>query len=313
MTLLLALNGMDPAEWARGFARTASDLKIAIAPEVADPEAVTYALTWKPKPGYLKQFANLKVLFSAGAGVDHLTLDPELPDLPIVRVVHDDLTARMTEYVVMNVLMHLRQHLAYAQQQAERNWVQLPQPAADEVRVGILGLGTLGRDSADTLKRIGFQVSGWSRSRQNMEGVACFAGLEELPAFLAQTDILVCLLPLTEDTHGLINARFIDMLARDGVLGGPVLINAGRGGIQVEDDLVAALTDGRLKAASLDVFAPEPLRAESRLWELPNVILTPHVAADSAPGPLAAYVATMIAAYERGEPLRNLVNRKTGY
>jgi glyoxylate/hydroxypyruvate reductase A len=156
-------------------------------------------------------------------------------------------------------------------------------------------------------------VAGWSRSRKALAGIRSFAGEDELPAFLARTDILVCLLPLTPTTRGLLNRRTFSQLARDGVLGGPIVINAGRGGLQVEADLLAALDDGTLSAATLDVFEKEPLPAESPFWSHPKVTVSPHNAADTDPDAISVYVAEQIAAHERGEPLRNVVDRKSGY
>lgn len=313
MTVLVAVKGWDPGHWVDALRARAPGRTVAVAPEAGDPAAVRYALVWKPQPGYLAGFPNLEVIFSLGAGVDHLTSDPALPDRPIVRIVDPDLTMRMTEWVVLQVLMHHRKQRAYDRFQAERRWRQLDQPAAKDVRVGIMGLGVLGADAARALAGLGFQVSGWSRTAKRLPGIATFAGAGELPAFLARTDILVVLLPLTEDTRGLLDGALIDGLARDGRLGGPVLINAGRGGLQDEPAIDAALRDGRLAGASLDVFATEPLPADSPLWTAPNLTVTPHVAAESDPVALSDYVLTMIEGYERGEGLRNTVDRARGY
>jgi glyoxylate/hydroxypyruvate reductase A len=176
-----------------------------------------------------------------------------------------------------------------------------------------MGLGVLGADAAQALRRLGFDVAGWSRNRKAIPGIAGFAGDAELPAFLARTDILVCLLPLTPATRGILNRRTFSLLARDGRLGGPVVINAGRGGLQVEADLLAALDDGTLSAATLDVFETEPLPAASPLWSHPKVTISPHNAADTDPDAISVYVREQIARHERGEPLRNLVDRRLGY
>jgi glyoxylate/hydroxypyruvate reductase A len=176
-----------------------------------------------------------------------------------------------------------------------------------------MGLGELGRDSADVLVRLGFQVAGWSRSKREVPGVQCFAGLDQLSAFLARTDILVVLVPLTAETKGILNASLFKQLARDGVRGAPVVINAGRGGLQVEDDIVAALNDGTLGAVTLDVFNTEPLPPEHPLWSHPKATITPHNAADSDPEAISDYVVAQIEAYERGAPLQNVVDRDRGY
>jgi glyoxylate/hydroxypyruvate reductase A len=274
---------------------------------------VGYALAWKPPAGALSNLANLKAIFSLGAGVDDLVSTPDLPDAPIVRVVNPDLTRRMTEWVVLQVLIHHRQQRAYDRQQAERLWKELPQPAAAEVRVGIMGLGVLGRDAAGVLSRLGFRVAGWSRRPATVADIETFHGAGELDRFLARTDILVSLLPLTPETRGILAMPLFEKLASDGALGGPVLINAGRGGLQVEADIVEAIERGTLIGASLDVFEREPLDPKSRLWSLRNVVVTPHAAAASAPTALIPPILRQIAAHEAGAPLENVVDRKLLY
>ncbi len=186
------------------------------------------------------------------------------------------------------------------------------QPAARDVRVGLLGLGVLGLDAAAKLQALGFDVAGWSRAPKTVAGVATFHGADGLDALLARTDILVCLLPLTPQTKGLLNAALFAKLPRDGRIG-PALINAGRGGAQVEADIVAALDAGMLSGASLDVFESEPLPAASPLWGREDVFVSPHNAAISEPQAVARYVAQQIVAFERGEPLCNVVDRGRGY
>jgi glyoxylate/hydroxypyruvate reductase A len=255
----------------------------------------------------------LKAIFSLGAGVDHLVFRDDLPDAPIVRVVDPDLTRRMTEWVTLQVLMHHRRQRTYDAQQRRREWHEHGQPAAGELRVGIMGMGVLGRDAAAALARLGFQVAGWARRAADVAGVAMFHGREQLGAFLARTDILVSLLPLTAETRGMLNMGLFRQLARDGRLGGPVLINAGRGKLQVETDIVAALDAGVLKGASLDVFETEPLPENSPLWARDDVILTPHCAAASAAYTLVPGLLAAIAEYEASGALQNVVDRARGY
>ncbi len=303
-----------PHRWRERFLRVCPDRAVALIPDdPIDPPLVTFAAVWKPKPGTLRLFPNLQVIFNLGAGVDAVVADATLPDVPLVRVAVDDLTKRMTEYVVMHVLMHHRRQGYYAQSQRDRIWAPKLQWAANDLRVGIMGMGVLGRDAAEVLARLGFDVAGWSSTQKSLPGIPCFAGEAQLPAFLARTDVLVCLLPLTPQTRGILNAKTFAALARGGKLGGPVVINAGRGGLQVEDDILACLDDGTLLAATLDVFGTEPLPAESRFWSHPKVTLSPHNAADTDPDAISVYVAEQIAAFERGEALKNVVDRKTGY
>jgi glyoxylate/hydroxypyruvate reductase A len=317
-TLALLITGgtenWSPARWRERFVRVCSDRPVALLPDdPAEPAAVRYAAVWKPQPGALAAFPNLAAIFNLGAGVDALMADPSVPDVPLVRVADDDLTGRMTEYVVMHVLMHHRHQRYLDACQRDRVWAPQAQRAASAVRVGIMGLGVLGGDAAQVLRRLGFDVAGWSTRRKAIPGIAAFAGDSELAAFLARTDILVCLLPLTPATRGILNRRTFSQLARDGVGGGPVVINAGRGGLQVESDLLSALDDGTLSAATLDVFETEPLPAASPLWSHPKVTVSPHNAADTDPDAISVYVAEQIARHERGEALRNLVDRRLGY
>jgi glyoxylate/hydroxypyruvate reductase len=304
----------SPVRWRERFTTVCPDRAVALLPDdKVDPAAVHFAAVWKPPPGALKTFPNLAAIFNLGAGVDALMADASLPDVPIVRVADEDLTGRMTEYVVMHVLIHHRHQRYVDACQRDRRWAPPAQRAAGAVRVGVMGLGVLGRDAADALWRLGFNVAGWSRTRKAIPGVATFAGAAELGAFLARTDILVCLLPLTPATKGILSRRTFAQLARDGALGGPVVINAGRGGLQVESDLLAALEDGTLAAATLDVFETEPLPAASPLWSHPKVTISPHNAADTDPDAISVYVAAQIARHERGDALQNVVDRRLGY
>ena len=303
-----------PGRWRERFTRVCPDRAVALIPDdPIDPARVRYAAVWKPQPGALRLFPNLGVIFNLGAGVDAVVADETLPAVPLVRVAVDDLTRRMTEYVVMHVLMHHRQQSYYAQSQRQKVWAPRLQWAAGALRVGVMGLGVLGRDAAQVLARIGFDVAGWSATAKSIPGVACFSGGGEFDRFLARTDLLVCLLPLTQATRGILNRRTFERLARDGKLGGPVIINAGRGGLQVEDDILGALDDGTLVAATLDVFGTEPLPADSPFWSNPRVTLSPHNAADTDPDAISVYVAEQIAAFERGETLINVVDRSIGY
>lgn len=315
MSLLVAIKGWSPDAWIERFRRLAPDLSVIDARQPFDPAAITHAAVWKPEPGLLARLPNLGAIFNLGAGVDALLTDPTLPDVPIVRIVDPDLTARMTEWVVMNVLMHHRRVREHAEAQNKSLWLSLPQPAARAVRVGVMGLGVLGRDSAEVLARLGFQVAGWSRSPREVAGIDCYSGEDGLTAFLARTDILVVLLPLTPDTRGILNRDLFGRLARDNHMGGPVVINGGRGGLQVEADILTALDDGTLAAASLDVFEQEPLPAASPLWRHPRVVVTPHCAADSDADALGEAIVAGIRRHARGEGIAAdmLVDRRAGY
>ena len=313
MSLLVALT-WDPQPWVERFKLHLPGRDIVVLGEDFDRSAIRYVATWGPKPGSLSNLPSLEAIFSLGAGVDHLMGYPGLPDVPIVRVSQDDLTHRMSEYVVMHCLMHLREQRRYDADQRARRWdSDRAPPIAGDVRVGVMGFGALGQDAARKLKVMGFDVAGWSRTPKSVEGFKVFSGADELDAFLARTDILVGLLPLTPETRGIFNRRLLQKLARDGRLGGPVLINAGRGGSQVEADILACLDDGTLKAATLDVFETEPLPQDSPLWTHPRVTVSPHNAAVSDPEMTARYIAGQIRRHEAGEPFQNVVDPARGY
>ena len=273
---------------------------------------IKYAVGWNPDEGLFARLPNLKVMFSIGAGVDHMLKDPSLPDLPLVRFVDASLTSRMSEWVCLQCLLHLRQHPSYDRQQTQKIWRELPQPDASDLRVGIMGMGVLGQDAANKLVGLGFQVNGWSRTHKNLPGIGSF-DYSELEPFLAQTDILVGLLPFTPDTSGIFNSSLFARLSSSSPLGAPIFINAGRGQSQVETDIISAIRHGKLKGASLDVFEKEPLPISSPLWELENVVINPHVASVSDVDALAEHISTQIKRFESGQELQFLVDKQAGY
>lgn len=312
--ILLALTGWTPEVWIKELAQAAPDRAVTLEPEGEADPSIHYAVVWKQRPALLSKLPNLKAIFSLGAGVDHVFADPDLPDVPIVRVVSPDLTTRMSEYVVWQVLDHHRLGPRYRAQQANRIWYEdRDQKAAKDITIGIMGLGELGRDAAAKLRVLGFQVSGWSRTEKQVEGVTCHAGEAGLGPFLASADIFVVLLPLTPQTRNILSRDLFVRMSKRGPLGAPVLINAGRGGLQNEADILSALGEGLLSAVTLDVLQQEPLDPESPFWSHPKVTITPHAAAASVPSSLIVPMVRQMDAHERGEPLSNLVDRKAGY
>jgi glyoxylate/hydroxypyruvate reductase len=275
-----------------------------------DSRDIDYVLTFRPPHGVLKSLPHLKLTFSLGAGVDGILADPDYPKhVPLVRFVDHTLSREMAQYCVLHVLMHYRMQRFFDHAQAERKWRQALLPnRAEDTRVGILGLGEIGTLAAERLRNLHFTVAGWSRTRRNVPGIESFAGDNELPAFLARTDILICLLPLTPDTREILNATLFAQLPL-----GAFVINVARGGHLVEADLIAAIDSGHLSGATLDVFNIEPLPEDSPLWSHPKITVTPHIAAISEPRVAAQYVADGIARFERGEPLSNIVDPARGY
>jgi glyoxylate/hydroxypyruvate reductase A len=310
-TLLLHLSDVDEVAWAKRYTEALPDVRVVRRGDAYDPTSVDYAFVWKPKPDAFDGLSGLKAVLSLGAGVDALLKHPKLPQVPIVRFVDADLTQRMSDYVVAQVTMHQRLFTRFRRDQIARHWTQHYPPAAAETHVGIMGLGTLGSDASQRLLALGFTVLGWSRTPKSIAGVKTFAGTA-LDAFLAETDILCCLLPLTPDTTGILDYDLFRKLRRQ-LDGGPVIVNAARGGHQKEADIIRALGDGTLGAASLDVFEKEPLPADSPLWSLDNCYVTPHIAAISNIDAGVRYFSAIIRGHEAGEAFPNLVDRVRGY
>jgi glyoxylate/hydroxypyruvate reductase A len=309
MALLFRSSVDSAARWRDQLGRLTEALEIRLWPEIGDPAEIDYALVWRPEPGLLAALPNLKLILSLGAGVDHLLGDPELPrHLPIVRLVDPHMTDAMSEYVALQVLRLHRGDLDYRAQQEARIWRELDQKNAADRRVGILGLGELGRDAARKLKALGFDVAGWSRGEKAVVGIECHAGPGGLPKLLGRSEILVCLLPLTAETEGILNARTLALLPR-----GAALVNAARGAHLIEEDLFAALASGHISAAVLDVFRDEPLPADHPFWHHPRVVTTPHVAAFTNPATAAPIILDNIRRLEEGRPLLNQIDLARGY
>jgi glyoxylate/hydroxypyruvate reductase len=306
---LLFLSPDDPADlWRAELQARIPDLDVRIWPQVGDPAEIDVALVWRPPPGELARYPNLRAILSLAAGIDGLVADPDLPDVPIARMVDPSLTRTMTEYVLLAVLRHHREFDRFERAQRAREWAYAFPPQAADRRVGIMGLGELGSAAARALVAQGFQVLGWSRTPKMLDGVLSYPGRSELHAFLHPTDILVCLLPLTADTAGILDAAIFAELPH-----GACVINVARGQHLVEGDLLQALDSGHLGGATLDVFREEPLPHGSPLWDHPKVLVTPHVASYSVPSTAADGVAADIRRVSAGEPLLHQVDRARGY
>jgi glyoxylate/hydroxypyruvate reductase len=307
---LLFQSSIDSAErWSAELHRLLPDLEIRVWPQIGDAGEIDAALVWRPPAGLLASLPNLKLIAALGAGVDHVLADPGLPaGVPVVRLVDPYMTASMSEYVQLQVLRLHRQDVIYLAQQHERVWRERPQPNAAGRRVGVLGMGELGRDAALKLSVLGFDVAGWSRTERRLPGIACFHGAAGLRALLGRSEILVCLLPLTPATEGILGAQLFAGLPR-----GAAIVNCARGRHLVEADLVAALDSGQLSAAVLDVFRDEPLPPQHPFWGDPRILVTPHVAAATHAPTAAPVVADNLRRLRQGRPLLHLVDRERGY
>ena len=309
MALLFKSDIERHGAWERALKAADPGLELRIWPEVGDPADIDYALVWAPPHGELKRYRNLKIIFSIGAGTDHLTADPELPrGIPLVRMVEPGLTAGMGEFVTMSVLHHHRFMIDYAIQRQSGIWAEISQTPTWRRRVGIMGLGVLGLEVVDKLKPFGFTLSGWTRSPKQVEGVTCHHGAAGLRDFLAACDILVCLLPLTPDTQGILNTATFAAMPE-----GAAVINVARGGHLVEADLLAALDRGHLSGATLDVFQEEPLPAGHPFWSHPRVIITPHIASMTIPETAARAVVDNIRRFQAGQPMVGVYDWDRGY
>jgi len=307
-TFLYKSDPVRGRQWAEVFARLAPQIDFRIWPDVGDPAQVRFLAAWEPPDGLAARFPNLAVLFSSGAGVDQFDF-AALPDtLPVVRMVEPGIVRGMVEYVAHAVLELHRDMPAYRRQQARGEWRALPVRPASERRVGVLGLGSLGQAVLAQLVGFGFDCAGWSRSRHTVEGVACHAGADELDAFLARTELLVCLLPLTDSTRGFLNAALFSRLRP-----GASLIHVGRGPQLVASDLLDALASGQLREAVLDVTDPEPLPASHPFWTHPQIRVTPHIASMTQPLSAAEAVIENLRRFTAGEPMIGLVDRARGY
>ncbi|MSO69686.1 MAG: glyoxylate/hydroxypyruvate reductase A [Alphaproteobacteria bacterium] len=309
MALLFISHVDSPDDWTRAFAKLMPELEVRAWPNIGRTDEIEVALVWRPPRESLLGLPNLKLIASLGAGVDHLLRDTLLPDgVPVTRFVDDDLTAMMREYAVLHVLACHRRLPEYLELQRNGQWVELPQPLARERKIGIMGLGVLGGAAATRLAGFGFDVAGYSRSAKSLKGVTVFAGRDQLKPFLARTEILVNLLPLTPDTESLIDREALAALPK-----GASFINLGRGGHVVEADLAAALDSGQIKAAILDVFRKEPLPAESPFWRHPRVIVTPHVASITNPESGARKIIENLKRIRQGLAPLNRVDPTIGY
>ena len=299
----------SPDEWRAALQQRIPGLDFRVWPDIGDRSDIAFALTWDLPPGVLSTCANLRCVCSLGQGADHVFRDPDLPrDVWIMRIVDPWMAQAMSEWILLNILRFHRQGPEYEAFQRQRRWVVLPAPETAERRVGVLGLGALGGDVAGKLARLGFDVAGWSRRSRQMDGVRCFHGRDQLRPFLARTQILCNLLPLTPSTNGIINREVLDALPA-----GAFVINSGRGAHVVDDDLLAALDSGHIAGAALDVFNQEPLPPEHCYWTHPRVQVWPHVSAQTNASSGADQVASAIRRVFSDRAPDNLVDRDQQY
>jgi glyoxylate/hydroxypyruvate reductase len=294
--------------WRDTFAEQIPDLEIRVFPEVGNTADIEYLAFMRPDFDAIPPLPKLKAMFSRSAGVEAFIDHPKLPQCPLGKIEPEGGDPMMTEYTVMHVLRFHREMPLYQQAQANREWLRRPIVRPEQRRIGFLGLGLMAKAPALVLKSLGFPVSAWVRSPRKDEDIPIFHGPYQFEPFMSQTDIAVCLLPLTRETEGILCARTFAMMPR-----GAMVINIGRGRHVVEADLIAALDSGQLSYAALDALHPEPLPPDNPLWRHPKITVMPHVARRPTVNQLVTEIAANISSIKSGGGLLQQIDKATGY
>ena len=294
--ILIKIDGERDYEWKEVFSRTIPEFEIRIWPFINDPSEIDFALLWNPPEDLFKTIQKLKIIFSVGAGLDHLTQCPTLPSkVPIIRMIDPSLTKGVIEYVLYHILRIQRRMDDYTKLKLKKHWKRLDHQQSFEICVGIMGVGEIGAAVALNLVSLGYKVCGWSKTNKVFEGVDSYVGLSELSRFLASVNILIIVLPLTSATRNIINSDKLLMLPR-----GSHLINVGRGGLIIEDHLLALIKSGHIASAALDVFENEPLPESHEFWINDNIFITPHIAGQTNPVTAAKFIISNIEKFKLG-------------
>ena len=309
MALLIIAPDLESEMFADELNRLDPDLDIRIWPQMGNADDIEFALTWYHPLGEFAGFKNLQCIASLGAGVDHILRDAELPEgVPVTRVVQSSMSQFMSEYVILSVLHYCRQFDIYKNDQAAKRWQSRIPLLARDIRIGIMGLGQLGADAARKLVFLEFNVAGWSRTPKTIAGVESFAGDDALDDFLSRANILICLLPLTPATEGILNGSLFEKLPA-----GAYVINVARGAHLIEEDLLTALDSGHLAGACLDVFQTEPLPENHPFWDHPKVLITPHISSITDPMAVMPQILENYQRMKSGRPLKHTVDINKGY
>ncbi|MBZ9558564.1 MULTISPECIES: glyoxylate/hydroxypyruvate reductase A [unclassified Modicisalibacter] len=308
MALLYKADPQRGQRWQALFAQHAPDIEFRQWPDIGDPAEIRYLLAWQPPDEIATRLPALEVLFATSAGVDQFDLDRLPATLPVVRMLDPAIERGMIEYATFATLWLHRRMYAYVHQQRARQWQAHPLIDTPSRRIGVLGLGRLGQAIATHLSGYGFTVGGWSRQPKQLPGIDCHAGPEGLRRFLTSSDILICVLPLTDATRGILNGELFAQLPA-----GAAVVNIGRGEHLAEDDLLAALTSGQLSAAVMDVLRQEPPPDDHPFWHHERILLTPHVAAMTQPESAFPVLLDNIRRHQHNEPMIGRIDRQRGY
>ena len=309
MSLVIISKKSNQQDWIRDLHALEPNLDIAVYANDSAREEVDFALAWHPPLGAFSNYPNLKWISSTGAGVDHILRDPDLPEgIIITRVVDSRLTDDMTSYLVAQVMCQMRNVAHYKLLQTNNEWQPKRYRDKANTNIGIMGFGELGRDAANKFINLGFNVVGWANSEKKAEGIKVFVGKAEFSEFLSNTDILICLLPLTSDTVNILNRDTFNQLPD-----GAFIINVARGEHLADEDLLAAIDEGKLSGACLDVFRVEPLPKDHKFWHHPKINVTPHIASITSPESVAPQIIENYRRLKEGRPLLNVVSREKGY
>lgn len=312
--VVLILTTTEPLDvWFKGLIakleQRKPDIDLRVWPTYVNAEDIDVILAWQPPKGIMQTFPNLKLIMSLGASADTILDDEKLPkNIPIVRLVTPTKSLQMAEYVTLAVLLFQRRFLKYLSFQKQQNWELLLARDACSFKVGIMGLGVLGLAVSQKLIAMGFPVRGWSRTPKSFSNIECFHGHKQLNSFLSQCSALVCLLPVTSETKGILCRETFDALPD-----GTFLINVGQGRHVIEADLLSALDSGKVAGACLDVFESEPLPQNHRFWNHPNVIVTPHISAPGSLYDVANCVIDTLTNFDQEQPLKYEIDRIKGY
>lgn len=306
MSVLVISPGRDPGPWIKALRHQYSEMNIYAYPDAHDPNEIEYAISWKHPRGIFKHYPNLKVIASMGAGVDHITCDPEIPkNVVITRIIDEQLSEDMSDFVLALVMDHIR-NISFHHN--VRAWEPVSYKRIEEEHIGIMGLGILGSAVAQTLLKNRFNVSGWAKTPKKMVGINTYSGEKQVEKFLKRSTILICLLPLTQETENILNKELFKKLPK-----GAYIINVARGQHLVEHDLLEMIDKGHLSGASLDVFRIEPLPQEHPFWDQPKIRITPHIASMTNAEKVAPQLIENFRRFKDGKELKNTIERKLGY